>query len=118
MGATFKRREDIGAPFVLKDDIGAEFVCREGIVAAFDTRAVWLTGATGLGLQVLLRLSGMCWCPAWCPGCSRQAGAWQPARSPFYCEKPCPMTEIVLRAQITELCVGTALRNGRETGMG
>lgn len=86
---------------MLMDDIRAVFVCREGIGAAFGTSLVWLTGPEGLGVQTPLGLLGTCPCPARCPaeagstaqGCSRQAGDWQPARSPFSQEKPRSVTD-------------------------
>lgn len=100
------------------------FVHREGIGAAFGTSLVWLMGPKGLGVQALLRLLGMCRCPARSLAradgaarvCSRQAGPWQPARGLFSWEKntSCDRAkqEIVLSTQITALCAGTALRNG------
>lgn len=121
-GAAFVHRDDTGAPLVLRDDIGAVFVCREGIGAAFGTSlADRPRGAGGAGAAEAVRDvsvasmvpgQGRWRCPGLLPAGRSLAACSRPLLpgKPTSCDRA--KQEIILSAQITALCVGTALRNG------
>lgn len=116
-GATFMRRKDIGAPFMLPGNIGAVFLCiwhKPGV--ADGPQGAWgcrrFQGCQGCVSDTVpgrdrRHCPGLLWAGRSLAACS------QPLlpRKTTSCDRA--KQEIILSAQITALCAGTALRNSR-----